>query len=219
MRSSTLSSPSSALLAAALVVAASVVACGSDSDSDDGFSSGATGATAGGSSGTGGSSSSTGGSAGKASGGTTASAGAGASSGGSSGSSTTSGGTSSSGGTASSAAGAAGQSGIPSPTEDGTSVYAVECHGDTADCNDANAHCLGIHLESGDGFTCSNHCDTVADCSDAPSGAEAQAGCVQFTQESRCVLVCASNGNEYACPAGMDCYVYPNSFIGYCLWM
>lgn len=108
----------------------------------------------------------------------------------------------------------------PGPAPGGGSVYAVECSGDTAMCGVAGAHCLSINTdEKGVGYSCSNRCNTVDDCSDEPSGAEAAAGCVQFQQEKRCVLVCYDQPNERACPDGMDCYIYPNSPIGYCLWM
>jgi hypothetical protein len=99
-------------------------------------------------------------------------------------------------------------------------VYGVECAGNSADCGDTKVTCLGVNLDtSGVGYACSNHCATVADCSDAPSGAEAEVGCVQFTMQKRCVLVCYDNGTDYECPTGMGCYIYPNSPIGYCLWM
>lgn len=108
----------------------------------------------------------------------------------------------------------------PPPTEDGLSIYTVECEGDSSVCNYPAAHCLGIYLEEGGvGYGCSNQCNTVADCSDAPSGAEAKAGCVQFSAASRCVLVCHDNGTDYECPEGMGCYQYPNSPIGYCLYL
>jgi hypothetical protein len=108
----------------------------------------------------------------------------------------------------------------PGPAPGGGSVYAVECSGETAMCGVERSHCLGINVGSGKvGYSCSNRCDTVADCSDAPSGAEASVGCVQFQEEKRCVLVCFNQPNEYACPDGMGCYIYPNSPIGYCLWM
>jgi hypothetical protein len=108
----------------------------------------------------------------------------------------------------------------PGPAPGGGSVYAVECKGETAMCGVEGSRCLGINLDQGGfGYACSNQCDAVADCSHAPSGAAAEAGCVQFTKEKRCVLVCYDQPNEYACPSGMDCYIYPNSPIGYCLWM
>lgn len=108
----------------------------------------------------------------------------------------------------------------PGPAPGGGSVYAVECSGETAMCGVEGAHCLGINTgDNGVGYSCSNRCNTVDDCSDAPSGAEAAVGCVQFTQEKRCVLVCYDQPSEHACPDGMDCYIYPNSPIGYCLWM
>jgi hypothetical protein len=126
-----------------------------------------------------------------------------------------------SGGSSPGASGAAGAAASepPGPAPGGGSVYAVKCTGETAMCGVEGTHCLGITLNTGDvGYSCSNHCDSVADCSDAPSGAEAEAGCVQFTKEKRCVLVCYSQPNMYACPDGMSCYIYPNAPIGYCLW-
>jgi hypothetical protein len=36
--------------------------------------------------------------------------------------------------------------------------------------------------------------------------------------ESRCMLVCYQQGTDYECPDGMDCYTYPGSPTGYCLW-
>ena len=106
------------------------------------------------------------------------------------------------------------------PTDGGGSIYAVQCRGESRLCGFPTAHCLGIQLdEGGTGYTCSNHCQTDADCSSAPSGAEARAGCVQFTQQSRCVLVCENSGRRYSCPTGMSCYTYPGSPIGYCLWI
>lgn len=117
-------------------------------------------------------------------------------------------------------AGAGGAAGdVPGPTPGGKSVYAVECSGETAMCGASGVHCLGLTLDTGKvGYACSNHCETIADCSDAPSGAEARAGCVPFTKEKRCMLVCYSEPSRYACPQGMDCYVYPNAPIGYCVW-
>jgi hypothetical protein len=118
------------------------------------------------------------------------------------------------------AAGGAGVGEPPGPAPGGGSVYAVECSGDTAMCGVERSHCLGINVGDGKiGYSCSNHCNTLDDCSDAPSGAEAAAGCVQFKAEKRCVLVCYDQPNEYACPDGMSCYIYPNSPIGYCLWL
>jgi hypothetical protein len=108
---------------------------------------------------------------------------------------------------------------VPGPAPGGGSVYAVECSGETAMCGTEHAHCLGLNLPEGEtGFACSNHCETVADCSDEPSGAEAEPGCIPFTMEQRCMLVCYEQGSEYSCPDGMSCYVYPNATIGYCLW-
>jgi hypothetical protein len=96
----------------------------------------------------------------------------------------------------------------------------VECEGESSVCNYPEAACLGIYLdEGGVGYACSNQCNTVDDCSDAPSGAEAEVGCVQFTAAKRCVLVCYDSGIESECPDGMGCYRYPNSPIGYCLFL
>jgi hypothetical protein len=107
----------------------------------------------------------------------------------------------------------------PGPAPGGGSVYAVECSGETAMCGVERSHCLGINLDQGGvGYACSNQCGRVADCSNAPTGAAAEVGCVQFTKEKRCMLVCYDQPNEYACPTGMSCYIYPNSPIGYCLW-
>lgn len=198
------------------------VACGSDDTDDDApgqSGSGGTGAKTGGSQGgengveEGGApaSGSSGGTGSSGKGGTSGSAGSGA---GGSGASTTGG----SGGTDVGSGGADFEP--PPPTEDGLSIYTVECEGDSSVCNFPKAHCLGIYLdEGGVGYACSNQCETVDDCSDAPSGAEAKAGCVKFTAASRCVLVCHDNGTDYECPEGMGCYQYPNSPIGYCLYL
>lgn len=108
----------------------------------------------------------------------------------------------------------------PGPTEEGLSVYTVKCEGESTVCNHPEAACLGVFLDDdGVGYTCSNLCNTVADCSQAPTGAEAEPGCVEFTSAKRCVLVCYDHGNEAVCPDGMSCYRYPNSPIGYCLWL
>jgi|RhiMethySRZTD1v2_1073278.scaffolds.fasta_scaffold09000_8 hypothetical protein len=167
---------------------------------------GSSGAGASGNGGSSGSASGTGGTAGSSNGGT--SAGSGGASGG-----TGAGGTSS-GGTAS------GDGGPPPPADGGGSIYAVECRGDSRPCGYPAAHCLGIQLpDGGVGYSCSNHCTKNADCSSAPSGAEAQAGCVPFTQQNRCMLVCENSGTRARCPTGMTCYTYPGAQIGYCLWM
>jgi len=118
------------------------------------------------------------------------------------------------------AAAGAGNLEPPGPAPGGGSVYAVECSGETEMCGVEGVHCLGVNLDTGGpGYACSNRCETVDDCSDLPSGAAAEAGCVQFTQQKRCVLVCYNQPNEYACPDGMSCYIYPNAPIGYCLWV
>lgn len=200
--------------AAALLV---VSACGDDDAAPDEASAGSGGAQVGGST------------SGKSGSDTNPEAGAvsaeagGSSSQGAAGESTSPSGGTGNGGTGDGSSGApgAGATGIevPGPAPGGGSVYAVECSGQTEMCGVEGAHCLGIALDTGaTGYSCSNRCDTIDDCSDAPSGAEADVGCIQFKAEKRCVLVCYEQPNEYACPKGMGCYIYPNSPIGYCLW-
>lgn len=107
----------------------------------------------------------------------------------------------------------------PAPGPGGKSAYAVECRGDSLDCNDPALRCLG--LRDGNtvlGYSCSNECRTASDCSAAPSGAEATAGCVDFAIAKHCVLVCQDATGQRSCPNGMSCYVYPGAPIGYCLW-
>jgi hypothetical protein len=201
------------------------VACGSDDGSED-VSSGQSGSGSGATTGAGQGGSNAG--AGDEGGAPTSGSSGGTNSAGKGGSSAGSAGKGGGGGAASAAGGSAGADngagGVdfepPPPTEDGLSIYTVECEGDSSVCNYPAAHCLGIYLdEGGVGYACSNQCETVADCSDAPSGAEAKAGCVEFSAASRCVLVCHDNGTDYECPDGMGCYQYPNSPIGYCLYL
>ena len=108
----------------------------------------------------------------------------------------------------------------PPPASDGSSPYLRECHGDTRSCVDvANLRCLGIRDGTQvNGYSCSNPCQTDADCSSAPTGVAATAACVDFVSQKHCLLVCLSNGTSRACPTGMSCYVYPGSPTGYCLW-
>jgi hypothetical protein len=116
---------------------------------------------------------------------------------------------------------AAGESGDPPPAVDGQSVYALECHGDSKDCNLASVPCFGVGSPTPNvaaGWACANRCSSNADCSDAPSGAEAQASCAPFTSASHCVLVCRNESQTFACPDGMTCYVPAKSPLGYCLW-
>lgn len=138
--------------------------------------------------------------------------------------------TSANGGSVASAYG--GSSGIPSGTagfpsvvpppaaSDGSSPYLRECHGDTVSCVDvANLRCLGIRDGSTvEGYSCSNPCETSADCSTATSRAGAHADCVDFVTQKHCLLVCLENGEKRDCPSGMTCYNYPGNPIGYCLW-
>jgi hypothetical protein len=119
-------------------------------------------------------------------------------------------------------AGTAGLAQVPPPPgPDGSSPYVRECRGDTRDCggDPRVLRCLG--LRDGTevfGYGCSNPCQTEADCSTAPSGVEASAGCVDFVSAKHCLLVCLEGTQQRECPAGMSCYVYPGSEIGYCLW-
>jgi hypothetical protein len=106
------------------------------------------------------------------------------------------------------------------PAVEGKAVYTLECRGESKDCNDASVPCFGVGgtPEAAIGYACSNRCSSADDCSQAPTGAEAQVDCVKFTSASHCVLVCKQETLEFACPTGMSCYVYPGSPIGYCLW-
>jgi hypothetical protein len=115
----------------------------------------------------------------------------------------------------------AGQSGSPPPSVDGRSVYALECHGDSKDCNRATVPCFGVGTQTPNvaaGWACANRCVSNADCSNTPSGAEAKASCVPFTSASHCLLVCQNENQAFACPEGMICHVPPKSPLGYCLW-
>lgn len=123
----------------------------------------------------------------------------------------------------------AGSAGMTSASEggaapsavDGRSVYALECHGDSKDCNLAAVPCFGVSSATPNvaaGWACANRCASSADCSAAPSGAEARASCVSFTSASHCMLVCQNENQSFACPDGMSCYVPPKSPVGYCLW-
>lgn len=143
-----------------------------------------------------------------------------------SGGTTATGGVTASGG-AVAAAGNAGKpsagagNGAPPAAVDGHSIYALECHGDSKDCNLAAVPCFGVGSETPNvaaGWACANRCGSNADCSDAPSGAEAKASCVSFASTGHCVLVCKNENQTFACPDGMGCYVPPKSPIGYCLW-
>jgi hypothetical protein len=115
-----------------------------------------------------------------------------------------------------------GQSGtFTPPAVNGRSVYALECHGDSKDCNLGAVPCFGVGSQTPNvaaGWACANRCTSNADCSDAPSGAEAHARCVSFTSANHCVLVCKNENQSFACPGGMNCYTPPKSPIGYCLW-
>jgi hypothetical protein len=216
----------SVLLVAAIACVPALVTC----SDDDTSGSGGSGGKGGGSSGTTGGSGAAGGTANAGSGGSAGGSGGGTTSGGSAGSGGSGGsggssGTAASGGSgasggASGTGGAVSDAGPPPPTEAGLSVYSVECSGDSKVCGYPAAQCVSISLGDGSiGYMCSNHCDSNADCSTAPSGAEAQANCVPFTQQSRCALLCNDAGTLHDCPSGMSCYTYPGSLVGYCLWM
>jgi len=220
----------------------SFVACGGEDEDDDGLfsesggSAGNAGAgvsAAGGSTaGRGGSSSGSAGSAargGSASGNgaTGGGAGKGGSSAGLAGTGGGAGSTSGSGGSTSGEAGdgaggtSSGKGGRP-PSDGGSggSPYEIECHGDTVECGDPESLlCLGIRVgEEVFGYSCSNECETNADCSDAPASADSSAECVDFVTTSYCLLVCQNGDTTTSCPDGTYCYVYPGSPIGYCLW-
>jgi hypothetical protein len=188
----------------------SCVGCGSDRDSEANFAAGTSTDDSGGGAPAGSGKAGTGGSATAGTshyGGAPSSAGA------------TSGGTTVSAGSATKPSG--GESGGPPPAVDGKSVYALECHGDSKDCNLASVPCFGVGSQTANvaaGWACANRCLSDADCSDAPSGAEAQASCISFTSASHCVLVCRNENQSLACPSGMACYVPAKSPIGYCLW-
>ncbi|HWA73873.1 MAG TPA: hypothetical protein VG937_16135 [Polyangiaceae bacterium] len=115
----------------------------------------------------------------------------------------------------------AGIGGIPGPGPDGKSPYQRECHGETSMCVDvASLRCLGIRVSADEvaGYSCSNPCQSNSDCSTVPSSAEAAPSCVDFVTQKHCLLVCQQQSKTFSCPAGMGCYVYPGSTIGYCLW-
>jgi hypothetical protein len=114
----------------------------------------------------------------------------------------------------------AGIGGIPGAGPDGNSPYQRECHGETAMCVDvASLRCLGIRDGMNvAGYSCSNPCQTNADCSKVPSSAEAAPACVDFVTQKHCLLLCLQQGKSSSCPTGMSCYVYPGSTTGYCLW-
>ena len=131
-------------------------------------------------------------------------------------------GASASGGTAGGAGKPSGGGDVGAPAAvEGRSVYALECHGDSKDCNLAAVPCFGVGSPTPNvaaGWACANRCSSNADCSDAPSGAEAEASCVAFSSAKHCVLVCKNEDQSFACPDGMTCYVPAKSPIGYCLW-
>ena len=187
-----------------------------------GGANGGTPGTYGGSVASGGKSSSTGGAGlggSSAAGGGTGTLGGAKSFGGATGGSKSFGGTSSSGSAGASGGAIAGGGGVPGATSEGLSPYTKECHGNSLDCADPVLRCLGIRdATSVLGYGCSNPCRTASDCSSVDSGAEASAGCVPFTTESHCLLICQDESGERACPKGMSCYVYPGTTVGYCLW-
>jgi hypothetical protein len=222
-----------AALALSFAALGSLPACGDDGDDAPGGTSGSGGTGSSGGTGgviaTGGSSAtgSSGGSSGSggAYGGTGGSAAAGRGGTGGSGASVGSGGKGGPAGAAGRAAGSGGKNGAggaPEPQGGGSgdSPYEIECHGDTVTCGDpASLLCLGLRVESEVfGYSCSNECQSDADCSDAPSSTDAAAGCVDFVNKKYCLLVCKDGDEQASCPNGMYCYVYEGSPIGYCLW-
>jgi hypothetical protein len=118
-------------------------------------------------------------------------------------------------------AGSPGEGSGPPLAVDGQSIYALECHGESKDCQAATVPCFGVGSATPNvaaGWACANRCVSDAECSDAPSGAEAQASCVSFTSAGHCVLVCQHENQSFSCPTGMTCYTPPKSPVGYCLW-
>ena len=210
-------SPWRTLAIATVVCLPAVITCGDDDSPPDGSSPRDAGQTGG----SGGSAAEGSGASGGSGGSSTGGAAGSLSTGGAGGSPGSGGvGVSGSAGTAGTGTGGASDGGPPPPTEAGTSVYTVQCSGDSAVCGYPSAYCLGLTLdEGGVGFACSNDCQSVTDCSSAPTGAEAQPACVSFTEKSRCVLRCQIGEDLLDCPNGMSCYTYPLSPVGYCLWM
>jgi hypothetical protein len=111
-------------------------------------------------------------------------------------------------------------SGAPRGGSTGMSPYEIECHGDTVTCGDPTSLlCLGIRVEMEVfGYSCSNECESDADCSGLPASAEAGVGCVDFVNKKYCLLVCKDRHETASCPTGMYCYVYEGAPTGYCLW-
>jgi hypothetical protein len=199
----------------AFTAVAGISACGGDEDAGGDSSeagSGGTLATAGSS----GRASSSAGGAGVGRGGSQAaagSAGKGPSDAGSAGRPVTS-----SGG-AGSMTGSAGSAGRPS-SNTGNSPYEIECHGETASCGDPSSLlCLGLRVQTQIfGYSCSNECESDADCSTQPASTDAAVGCVDFVNTKYCMLVCQDDEDRASCPSGMYCYAYEGARIGYCLW-
>jgi hypothetical protein len=203
--------------------AAGLSACnddaGGDGDGDDAATGGVLfgGSTAsGGGSGRGGASPSGGTTSGGGTGLATGSGG-----GNSTGGATAKGGSTATGGAAANAgrSGSTNEGGVPSgPGDD--SPYETECHGDTVMCGEpTKLLCLGIRVGTEVfGYSCSNECESEADCSDKPASGEAAAGCVEFVNKKYCLLVCKNGEEQASCPTGMYCYVYEGTPTGYCLW-
>ncbi len=124
----------------------------------------------------------------------------------------------SSGGTGS-PQGEAGSAGRP-PGDTGHSPYEIECRGETVSCGDpASLLCLGLRVETEVfGYSCSNECDSSADCSALPASTDAAPACVDFVNKKYCMLVCHDHDERASCPTGMACYTYQGAAIGYCLW-
>jgi len=115
--------------------------------------------------------------------------------------------------------GNAGSGGWP-VSSTGDSPYEIECHGDTSTCGaPTSLLCLGLRVETQVfGYSCSNECQTDADCSDQPASTDAAPGCVDFVNKKYCLLVCQDHDQRADCPSGMYCYAYAGATIGYCLW-
>lgn len=115
--------------------------------------------------------------------------------------------------------GGSGASGPPGGNG-GNSPYEIACHGDTAMCgNPAALMCLGLRIGTEVlGYSCTNECQSEADCSTKPSTTDAAAGCIDFVNKKYCMLVCKDGDEQASCPTGMYCYVYEGTPTGYCLW-
>jgi hypothetical protein len=120
-------------------------------------------------------------------------------------------------------AGAAGADAVPDEPpplgEGGVSPYSIQCENDSLACGHESLRCVGIRIDATTtGWACSNQCERGADCTESPEGT-APAACIQFTSAKRCMLSCQTRLDQHDCPSGMQCFVYPGTDFGYCLYM